>query len=267
LIGPRRLEDAARRFVHDHPPTAPCIAEYGRQFPAFLAAWPETAPHTYVPQFADLDWHLGRLAVSIEEPALRREQLAGDVSGLLNARVTLQPGTQYVHAGWPIDALITMYLSDSAPESWTLVDEEVRLEARGDRGSFRLMRLTAEDYAFRASLSAGSWILRSALGSLDGVGYERRRIWGLTCRHLWTVEDLLAEQMGGGTAARRLASLSATRRVKCASRVQARLKEFTHSELTDRPEVPFAVAHPAGLNAGAAVQTLKGRALCAGALF
>src|SRR5713101_5451756 len=58
LIGPRRLEDAARRFVHDHPPTAPCIAEYGRQFPAFLAAWPETAPRTYVPQFADLEWHL-----------------------------------------------------------------------------------------------------------------------------------------------------------------------------------------------------------------
>jgi len=78
---------------------------------------------------------------------------------------------------------------------------------------------------------------------LDGVGYERLRIWGLTFRHLWTVEDLLAAQIGCGMAARRLASLSATTRARCASRVQARLKELTHSELTYRPEVLFAVAH------------------------
>src|SRR5262249_55350963 len=62
LVGPTRLEDAARQFVQEHPPTAPCIAEYGEAFPAFLGAWPATAGLTYVPTFAALDWNLGRLA-------------------------------------------------------------------------------------------------------------------------------------------------------------------------------------------------------------
>jgi trans-aconitate methyltransferase len=78
---------------------------------------------------------------------------------------------------------------------------------------------------------------------LNSVGYERLRIWGLMCRHLWTVEDLLAAQIGCGMAARRLASLPATTRARCASRVQARLKELTPSDLTYCPEVLLAVAH------------------------
>ena len=53
LIGARRLEQAARRFVHEHPPTAPCIAEYGAAFPTFLGSWPDTAHLTYAPAFAN----------------------------------------------------------------------------------------------------------------------------------------------------------------------------------------------------------------------
>ena len=78
---------------------------------------------------------------------------------------------------------------------------------------------------------------------LKGVGYVRLRIWGLTFRHLWTVEDLLAAQIGCGMAARRLAGLSAIARARCTSRVEARLNELTHAELTYCPEVLCAVAH------------------------
>lgn len=156
LIGPRRLEDAARRFVHDHPPTAPCIAEYGAQFPPFLARWRDTAHLMYVPDFADLDWHLGRLAVSIEAPAVRRERLAAiDPNDVGDLALTLQPGTHYLRATWPIDDLISMYLANTSPESWTLVDEDVRIEARGSRGAFRFSRLSAVAYAFRVSLAEG----------------------------------------------------------------------------------------------------------------
>ena len=156
LIGPRRLEDAARRFVHDHPPTAPCVAEYGTRFPPFLATWHDTAHLTYVPEFADLDWHLGRLAVSIDVARVGRERLGAiDPSDLADVGVTFQSGTHYLRARWPIDELITMYLADASPESWTLREEDVRIEARGARGSFRFSRLSAGEYAFRASLSEG----------------------------------------------------------------------------------------------------------------
>jgi hypothetical protein len=156
LAGARRLEDAARTFVHDHPPTAACIAEYGAQFPAFLSTWPDTAHLTYVPAFADLDWHLGRLAVSTDVDAVARDRLAAiDPTDLASVGLRFQAGTHYLHASWPIDALITMYLSDASPESWALVDEEVRIEVRGSRGSFRFSRLKAGEYAFRVSLAEG----------------------------------------------------------------------------------------------------------------
>src|SRR5215472_9257519 len=36
LVGTPLLTEAARRFVREHPPAAPCIAEYGADFPRFL---------------------------------------------------------------------------------------------------------------------------------------------------------------------------------------------------------------------------------------
>ena len=37
LIGSTAVTEATRAFVHRHPPTAPCLAEYGADFPQFLA--------------------------------------------------------------------------------------------------------------------------------------------------------------------------------------------------------------------------------------
>ncbi len=163
LIGAYRLEGAARRFVHDFPPTAPCIGEYGSQFPPFLATWPETAHLMYVPEFADLDWHLGRLAVSIDVPPVEREHLAAIApSDVADLGVTIQCGTHYLRASWPIDELIRMYLADTSPQSWTLLDEEVRIEVRGARGSFRFTRLGAGPYAFRVSLAEGHTLADAA---------------------------------------------------------------------------------------------------------
>jgi len=170
LIGARRLEEAARRFVHKHPPTAACIAEYGAAFPQFLAAWPETRALTYVPAFADLDWHLGRLAVSVDGRAVTREYVAAMAPpDLADMAVQLQRGTHYLEAPWPIDTLITMYLTDAAPEAWTVTSDQVHLEVRGARGSLRFSRLTAAQYAFRASLSAGRTLGDAAA---DGVRKE-----------------------------------------------------------------------------------------------
>jgi hypothetical protein len=171
LIGPARLEAAARAFVHAHPPAAPCIAEFGTAFPAFLETWPQTAHLTYLPAFADLDWHLGRLAVAVDvAPVDARDLTRLDPARLADMAVTLQAGTHYVDAPWAIDALFTMYLTDTSPESWTLSHEEVRLEVRGARGTFRFSRLSTPDYTFRASLAAGLMLGEAAAHALERDG-------------------------------------------------------------------------------------------------
>lgn len=156
LVGSSRLEAAARAFVHHSPPEAPCIAEYASAFPTFLGEWPETRYLAYLPSFAALDWHLGRLAVAIDLPALDVHQLAAeDIADFADRTVTLQPGTHYQHTEWAVDALLQHYLNDSAPDSWTLERQRVHLEARGARGQFRFSRRTAADFAFRCALAAG----------------------------------------------------------------------------------------------------------------
>ena len=156
LLGPAQLEASARAFVHAHPPTAPCIAEYGTAFPGFLGTWPATAHLSYLPAFADLDWHLGRLAVSVDLAAVAAGELSRfGPDDLADSVVAFQPGTHYADAPWNIDALMGIALADTAPDSWTLRNDDVRLEVRGSRGAFQFRRLTAADYRFRTALAAG----------------------------------------------------------------------------------------------------------------
>lgn len=155
LVGTPLLEEAATQFVREHPPSAPCIGEYGRRFPQFLATWPGADRVPYLRAFADLDWHLGRLALAIELPVVTRDNVAAVAADLADATLTIQPGTHYAHAESPIDELMTLYLSDAAPERLVLADTEIWIEVRGARGSLRFSRLTATEFSFRVAIAEG----------------------------------------------------------------------------------------------------------------
>ncbi len=78
---------------------------------------------------------------------------------------------------------------------------------------------------------------------LDTIGCVSANAWSQTFRHQWTLEDLLATQLGCGMPARRLTSLAVLKGSACESRVKERLRGLTQAELVYRPEVLFAVAH------------------------
>src|SRR5438093_1939885 len=69
LTGTRFVTEAATRFVHDRVPQAPCIAEYGREFPMFLSSCRGAVRVPYLNDFAELEWQVGQLAIAVEEPA------------------------------------------------------------------------------------------------------------------------------------------------------------------------------------------------------
>jgi Putative DNA-binding domain len=156
LLGTSLVEEAVRYFIREHPPSAPCLAEYGEGLPQFLATWPGAERVPCLHEFTDLDWHLGRLAVSVDLPAITRSDCAAIAPcELADAVVGIQPGTHYTRSTWPIDELMTMYLRDAAPNRLTVIATEVWIEARGGRGSLRLARLTAAEFSFRVALFEG----------------------------------------------------------------------------------------------------------------
>lgn len=168
LVGSEFVQRAAQQFVWQHPPARPCLAEYGDDFPAFLMAQIGSNELPYLGQFATLEWHLGRLSVAVDAPGPNRADLPGfDPGALADARVTLQPGVQFLNARWAIDELMSLYLTDRSPERFTLEARDVWLELRGCRGELRMNRLAHADFIFRARLVAGELLGEAALSALE----------------------------------------------------------------------------------------------------
>jgi hypothetical protein len=129
LVGSELVTDAAMSFIREQPPSKPCIAEYGESFPQHLGAHPSAASVPYLRQFAELEWHFGRLALATED----------------------SPHVHHLHLNWSLDELIGVYLADSAPDTFALRSEDVWLEIRGLRGALQTNRLAMDDFLRRAN--------------------------------------------------------------------------------------------------------------------
>jgi hypothetical protein len=168
LVGSPFVTDAAREFVRVQPPSRPCLAEYGEDFPGFLATRPGAAEMSYLRQFAELEWHLSRLALAVDLPPLTLHDLSMiDAAALNDGKVVLQPGVHYLPADWAIDELISLYLSNEAPDRFLLTPGQLWLELRGSRGELRITRLNHAELAFRKSLAAGTSLTDAAIAALD----------------------------------------------------------------------------------------------------
>jgi len=118
LLGSQPMIDAARDFIRLHPPVRPSIAEFGEDFAAYLAGSPSGRTIPYLAEFAECDWHLGRIAVAADEEGVHR-----------------------VRSAWPIDRLLAIFLGEEPPDSLVFEPGAVHLEIRGRRGNFTIARL------------------------------------------------------------------------------------------------------------------------------
>ncbi len=168
LIGTRFITEAAQRFVYEHPPEAPCIAEYGERFPQFLSICPSADRAPYVRDFAELEWRIGQVSVAVDRQPLLPDCFSTiDGQGLIDARLTLQEGVRYIQASWPIDDLMKLYLTDAAPDHLTFEPADVWIEIRGARGEFQINRLDADSFRFREAILDGQSVGDAAQCALD----------------------------------------------------------------------------------------------------
>ena len=159
LVGDSVVMEAARTFVCEHPPQAPCMAEYGEDFPKFLASRLEALRFAYLQSFAQLEWHLSHAAIAIAASALAMDALGAVDPGLLpDVVLRLQPGVRYLAARWPVDELSAVFLADNAPERFEFEPAPVALELQGARGTFNIKRLDEGTFAFRSAITDGNAI-------------------------------------------------------------------------------------------------------------
>ena len=155
LVGSEFVAAAAEAFVAAHPPSRPCIAEYGETFPAFLAGRPSAHCVPYLAQFAALEWHVAHVSLAVEHRPLTAEEIqAMGADALAEASLSLQSGVHYLQADWAIDELFSAYLADEAPEQFVLGSGPIGLEVRGVRGDFAINRLGPGELTFRSALAS-----------------------------------------------------------------------------------------------------------------
>jgi hypothetical protein len=159
LVGSGFLTQAARDFVQLHPPHAPCIAEYGEEFPAYLETRPNADRVPYMRALAELEWCVGHAAIAADRPALKLDEVAGfEPEKLCDATLVIQGGVRYLASAWPVDDLMKTYLADNAPDRLQLTPGDFRFEIRGFRGAFQINRLDPGEFAFRNAIREGRTI-------------------------------------------------------------------------------------------------------------
>ena len=168
MIGTPLLTEAAKHFAREHPPQAPCIAEYGAAFPDFLARCPETQRLPYLRKFAQLEWYVGQVSIAVDDaPVSGKEFSIIDAGALPETVLMLQSGLHYIEASWPVDELMKLYLTEKVPDYFELSPADVWIEVRGARGEFQLNRLDAANFTFRKSVLGGRSIGDAAESALD----------------------------------------------------------------------------------------------------
>jgi hypothetical protein len=168
LVGSPFVTEAARDFIRESPPSAPCIADYGEAFPVFLAGRANAKRAPWLRWIGELEWQLGRAALATERAPLGIEAIRKiEPDRLVDCRLAPQSGLHYLAAPWPVDELVNLFLSDATPQSYALAPEDIFLEVRGARGACSMTRLDAGIFAFRKSLSAGATIGGAAEHALD----------------------------------------------------------------------------------------------------
>lgn len=156
LVGDGFFAYAAHEFVTRHPPICPCLADYGHEFPPFLAEFGPCAHLAYLADCARLEWLLHEAGRAPAMPPLGRDALMpalGDNVNLLRFR--LDPTLRFVAAGWPIDTIVEA-ARKSGDTGWIALEpSELFLQIRRVGREGHSTRLTKATFAFRTALATG----------------------------------------------------------------------------------------------------------------
>jgi hypothetical protein len=169
LVDDRFFAYAAHEFIRDHPPMRPCLADYGAQFPDFLAVFPPCRELSYLGDVARFEWLLSRAAHA--ENALPIDPLAlASLAPEDTPRLVLQldPSLAYLASPWPIDRI--WQANRRGADEGVAIDlgvGGVRLEIGRRDGAVVYRALGAATFAFRQALGEGATLDAATVLALE----------------------------------------------------------------------------------------------------
>jgi hypothetical protein len=168
LVDARFFAFAADEYVRAHPPSGPCLFEYGGSFPDFLASFPPCAPYPYLADVARLEWAMAVAFHAIDAPPLGSAALAGvspdDVPRLVLAT---EPSASWLRSPWPVDRIWEANQDGADPATTVALDAgPAALEIRRREAAVGCRRLAEPALAFRQAIGRGATLERAADAAL-----------------------------------------------------------------------------------------------------
>jgi hypothetical protein len=158
LLGGDGFGHLARRFVDAHPPTQPCLAEYGCEFPTFLGRQPDLADVPFAADLARLEWAMNTAREAPDAPALSAVHLARlSPDQVADFRTGLHPVWRLVRSRWPVlDLWQACRPGAGEPEDFRLVPAWTELlVGRDPEGDAVTLRLSPGPSLFLRALGCG----------------------------------------------------------------------------------------------------------------
>lgn len=158
LVGADFFRATARAFVRAHPPTAPCLNEYGAGFAGFLGEFPPAAALPYLSDVARLEWALNETATATDAPALDPQAIAAvPAADHPRLRFALHPATRLVASRFPIDRIwIANQPEGDAGQVIDLASGGCRLLVGRDGSTGAFHRLGPAEFCFVTALAGGA---------------------------------------------------------------------------------------------------------------
>lgn len=171
LVDERFFAYAADSFIRRAPPARPCLAEYGRRFPDFLAVFPPCRELVYLPDTARLEWLLHEAAHAPAAAALAADVLARATPAETPRLVFgLMPSIRYLASRWPVDRIwrANQPAAGGGPEGGPvdLASGAVHLEIRRAADGVAMRCLATDVFEFRAALAGGRTLATAAEAAL-----------------------------------------------------------------------------------------------------
>jgi hypothetical protein len=155
LVDPRFFGWLADCYVHEHPPTGPCLFEYGTGFPTFVERFPACATLPWLADVARLEWAMNVALHAPDAPALPPDAWRTlEPTALARLTVRFDPSVTLLESAWPVDAIWRA----NQPGAADIVDlgrGAIRLQVRRVEDDVVLRALTPATFIFRAALSDG----------------------------------------------------------------------------------------------------------------
>lgn len=119
LVGDEFFRAMAREFARQHPPRSPIMANYGDDFPAFIAGFAPAETLPYLADLALLEWQRVVSWHAADEPSLRAsdiESLLSDPIALASTRWQFHPSVALIDSSFAIVSLWSAHQHGSARE-------------------------------------------------------------------------------------------------------------------------------------------------------